>query len=92
VDGSKPFAAVAEKVSHWLVYGNGQRAQCKDVVARWRDWCDSEPDHVPLDRPAIAGGNVHPLRAASRFDRAQEGLRLAYEDAIRRENEAKVTG
>jgi DNA-binding Lrp family transcriptional regulator len=57
----KPFASVAEKVEHWSVYGKGQSVQCKDVVARWRDWCDNEPDHAPVT--AVAGGaNVHQFR------------------------------
>jgi hypothetical protein len=56
----KPHAAVAERVEHWLLYGNGQRASCRDVVARWRDWCDQEAD-VATERPALAAaaGNVH---------------------------------
>jgi hypothetical protein len=72
----KPHGLVAERVEHWLLYGNGQRVQCRDVVARWRDWCDSEADYV--ERPAVVasmGGNVHQFgRRPTRFEEAQAGL------------------
>lgn len=58
----KPHAAVAERVEHWLLYGNGQRAQCRDVVARWRDWCDGEPDVPEAPAVAASGPNVVRMR------------------------------
>jgi hypothetical protein len=67
----KPFAAASEAVSHWLVFGAGQRAQCRDIVARWRVWCDGEPDIAPL-----TNGNGHapdPFRGRPRFSRNGHG-------------------
>lgn len=48
---------VAERVHHWLVFNaRGSRAPCRDVVARWRDWLDDEPD-APAPRPGAAARN-----------------------------------
>jgi hypothetical protein len=34
---------VARRLEHWLTAGNGQRAQCKDVTARFAKWLEDEP-------------------------------------------------
>jgi DNA-binding transcriptional ArsR family regulator len=86
--GAATMLRVAERLEHWLTFGNGQRASCRDVVARWRDWLDQEPD-VP-ERPAIAamGPNVHAIRPPGRAIHSQ----AAMWDAMALELEARERG
>jgi hypothetical protein len=86
--GAATMLRVAERLEHWLTFGNGQRASCRDVVARWRDWLDQEPD-VP-ERPAIAamGPNVHAIRPPRRAIHSQ----AAMWDAMAVELEARERG
>jgi hypothetical protein len=79
----KPHAAVAERVAHWLLYGNGQRASCRDVVARWRDWCDGEADVQP------GAATVHPIRnGGTRFQQAQASLAALHAQQLAEESVA----
>jgi hypothetical protein len=66
-----------------------------DVVSRYQRWLGNadvysgvESLGVPIAAKAggLNGGNVHALRP-TRFQAAQESLRVAYEDAVRREKE-----
>jgi hypothetical protein len=94
----KPHELVAERVAHWLVYGNGRRAQCRDLVARWRDWLDAEDDvqpvtsgrvlysEAPVGVAASAGGQV--VRMGPRL--SEREARLQRQE--RRMQEARAEG
>lgn len=59
----RDYLAVAGDLEHWLLYGNGQRAQAKDVARRYRFFLDGAPVLArPAERPSGAQGNVTPLR------------------------------
>lgn len=58
--------AVAGDVEHWLLYGNGQRAVCKDVVARYRKFLETSE---PVAKAATATGEY----AAPRLNGANGG-------------------
>lgn len=57
----RDFVQVARDVEHWLLYGNGQRAQSKDVVARYRNFLRGSPE-ITGGSGQRGNGNVHPLR------------------------------
>jgi hypothetical protein len=56
----RDHAGVAGDLEHWLLYGNGQGAQCKDVVSRYRRFLDGSPEVT-----SGGGGNVTPIRRAA---------------------------
>lgn len=58
----KPWEQVAERVAHWLVYGNGRDANAVDVVARWRQWCDKEPNRRIAGSAGLPASYVPPRR------------------------------
>lgn len=67
---TKDHVAVAEKIEHWLCWGNGQKSPCKDIVGRFRDWLPDSadvrlPDGSPLADPAPRAANVHPIRQSN---------------------------
>jgi hypothetical protein len=66
----KPHLRTAEALEHWSLFGLGQTRPQKDVVARFRDWLDREPDRAgPAPTPAGM-----PPRPASRSEERAEAL------------------
>ena len=63
---TKDHVAIAEAVEHWLCWGNGQKAPCADIVARFRSFMADAPDvrlpnGSPLAQSPSSAGNVHPI-------------------------------
>ncbi len=68
---TKDHVEVAERIEHWLCWGNGKSKPCGDIVQRFRNWLKDSPDvrlpnGSPLLEPGPAAGNVHPIAAARR--------------------------
>ena len=68
---TKDHVAVAERIEHWVCWGNGQGKPCRDIVARFRDWLGDSPDVRLPNGAAIAAPGALPA-GVSRLSPKQE--------------------